>query len=413
MVGITGFLSGLNPFRSAKHSNAGLASPEQWLIEALLGGLKTKAGIKVTQENALGVATVFACVNKIAQTISCLPFQVYRRLPGGGREPAADHPLYSILHDEPNPEMTSVDFRTAMQSNLTLRRNAIALIVRDGFGRVAELWPVEAIDYQLRRDAATKRLVYTIGGKEYGPESVLHLRTATFNGTVGLDAMTQAREAIALAIALQDNAARFFSNASRPGGFLEFPGVLKDEELKRLRESFEQSYKGTENAYKVAILEHGMKFVASQANNEQAQFNESRIFQAKEIARIFGVPQHKVGILDNATFSNIEHQSIEWVSDTLLPIVTAWESSCNMRLLTKEERATYFVKLNLSGLLRADIKTRFEAYGIGRQWGWLCPDEIRELEDQNPLPDDLGKIYLVPGNMVPAENAKNLGAPKP
>lgn len=413
MAGITGFLSALNPFRSATHSNATLASPEQWLIEALLGGLKTKAGISVTKENALGVATVFACVTKIAQTISCLPFQVYRRLPGGGREPATDHPLYSILHDEPNPEMTSVDFRTAMQGNLTLRRNAVALIVRDGYGRVAELWPVEAIDYHLRRDAATKRLVYTIGGKEYGTESILHLRTATFNGTVGLDAMTQAREAIALAIALQDNAARFFSNASRPGGFLEYPGVLKDEEVKRLKKSFEDSYKGTENAYKLAILEHGMKFVASQTDNEKSQLNESRMFQAKEIARIFGVPPHKVGILDNATFSNIEHQSIEWVSDTLLPIVTAWESSCNLRLLTKEERATYFVKLNLSGLLRADIKTRFEAYGIGRQWGWLCPDEIRELEDQNPLPDGLGKMYLVPSNMVPAENAKNLGAPKP
>ena len=413
MAGITGFLSGLNPFRSAKHSNAGLASPEQWLIEALLGGLRTKSGICVSRDTALGVATVFACVNKISQAVSCLPFQVYRRLPGGGREPATGHPLYSILHDEPNPEMTSIDFRTAMQSNLTLRRNAVAVIVRDGYGRVAELWPVESVNYTVRRDAATKRLVYTVDGKEYGPESILHLRQSTFNGVVGLDAMTQAREAIALAITLQDNAARFFSNASRPGGFLEYPGALNDEEVKRLKNSFEESYKGTENAYKLAILEHGMKFVASQTDNEKSQLNESRMFQAKEIARIFGVPPHKVGILDNATFSNIEHQSIEWVSDTLLPVVTAWEASCNMRLLTSEERGTYFVKLNLSGLLRADIKTRFEAYGIGRQWGWLCPDEIRELEDQNPLPDDLGKIYLVPGNMVPAENAKNLGAPKP
>lgn len=412
MAGITGFLSSLNPFKGAKHSNATLATPEQWLVEALLGGLRTKSGITVTRDTALGVATVFACVNKIAQAVSCLPFQVYRRLPGGGREPATDHPLYSILHDEPNPEMTSIDFRTAMQSNLTLRRNAIAIIIRDGYGRVAELWPVDAVNYSLRRDAATKRLVYTVDGKEYGPESILHLRQATFNGVVGLDAMTQAREAIALAITLQDNAARFFANASRPGGFLEYPGVLKDEEVKRLKKSFEESYKGTENAYKLAILEHGMKFVASQTDNEKSQLNESRMFQSKEIARIFGVPPHKVGILDNATFSNIEHQSIEWVSDTLLPIVTAWEASCNMRLLTRDERGTYFVKLNLSGLLRADIKTRFEAYGIGRQWGWLCADEIRELEDQNPLPDGLGKMYLVPSNMVPAENAKNLGAPK-
>lgn len=372
--------------------------------------MRTKSGITVNRDNALGVATVFACVNKISQTVSCLPFQIFRRLPGGGREPAADHPLYSILHDQPNPEMTSVDFRTAMQSNLTLRRNAIALIVRDGFGRVAELWPVEEIDYKIRRDSATKRLIYTIDGQEYGPDSVLHLRQATFNGIVGLDAMTQAREAIALAITLQDNAARFFANASRPGGFLEYPGVLKDAELKRLKESFEQSYKGTENAYKLAILEHGMKFQATQTDNEKAQLNESRLFQAKDIARIFGVPPHKVGILDNATFSNIEHQSIEWVSDTLLPIATVWEASCNMRLLTKEERKTYFVKLNLEGLLRADIKTRYEAYGIGRQWGWLCADEIREREDQNPLPDGKGQIYLTPANMMPAENAKNIGA---
>lgn len=393
------WLNRINPFRAGTST---LSNPDQWLVDAILGGMSTAAGVTVTPLKALGVSTVFACVNRVSQSVATIPLKLYRSLPGGGRVEATEHPLFSLLHDSPNPEMTSGDFRRAVQSHLTLRNNGYALIVRNGLGQVSELWPIDYADVQVRRNSVTRELEYTVQGKAVHASQVLHLRSMTVNGILGLDTVSTGRDTIALAIALQDNASKFFANGSRPGSILEHPGVLGDEAAKRLRESFERLYKGSENAYKVAVLEEGLKFVSNRTDNKDSQFLESKKEQSLAICQLFGIPPHKVGILDNATFSNIEHQNIEYVQDTLLSACSAWEQTLNMKLLTEIERRTYSFGFVLDGLLRGDIKTRYEAYAIARNWGWLNADDIRGLENMNPLPDGKGKVYLQPLNMVEA-----------
>jgi HK97 family phage portal protein len=380
-------------------------SNEDAILDLLFGRLSTASGADVTPLTAMGVSTVYACVNRISKTVASLPLKLYRRT-DGGKEPASDHPLYTLLHDAPNPDMTSFDFRSAMQGNLTLRQNAVALIVRNGLGRVAELIPVDPTDLSFESGTAG-RVGYKIKGEQVDASRILHLRGFSTNGLVGIDLLYSVREIIGLAIALQDNAARFFGNGSRPGAILEHPKVLSDEAAKRLRESFERLYKGNENAGRVAVLEEGLKYVAQRHNNNDSQFVESRKVQDNAIAQVFGIPPHKVGLLDRATFSNIEQQNIEYVQDTVLPFLRTWEQTLNAKLLTPAERTEYFFEYNADGLLRGDFKSRMEGYAIGRQWGWLNVDEIRALENLNKLPDGKGETYLEPLNMTPAGEGRN------
>ena len=376
--------------------NATLTDAEFW--REIFGAFTSAAGVKVTPAAALGVSTVFACVNVVSRSFATLPLKLYRKVPGGGREVAIEHPLYSLLHDAPNDEMTSSDFRRALQANAVLRQQAYALIVRNGLGEIVELRPIENRDIRPERDPAGV-LGYRLKGEPAEASRVLHIRGLTLDGITGLDTVGTARECIGLAIALQDNAARFFGNGSRPGAILEHPGSLSEEGARRLRESFEALYKGSENAFRTAVLEEGLKYVAQRTDNDKAQLVESRVQQAKEIAQVFGIPPHKVGILENATFSNIEEQSIEYVTDAILPWCTQWEQTLNQKLLSREERRVYSFAFTLEGLLRGDIATRFAAYATARQWGWMNVDEIRERENLNPLPGGLGQIYLQPLNM--------------
>jgi HK97 family phage portal protein len=389
----------LNPF-AWRARNATLTDKEFW--DEIFGLLKTASGITITPQKAMGVATVYACVNAISRTFSTLPLKLYRSLPGGGRTEAREHPLYSILHDAPNEEMTSADFRRAVQANATLRQAGYALIVRNGMGEIAELRPIENKDIRPERSTSTNRLGYML--REDGTErwkdasQILHIRGLTFNGITAVDTMVTARECIGLAIALQDNAARFFGNGSRPGAILSHPKSLTDPARVRLKESFEAASKAGK-AWSMMLLEEGLTFAAMRSDNDKSQMHESRVQQAKEIAQVFGIPPHKVGILENATFSNIEEQAIEYVGDCILPWAHTWEQTLNQKLLTPEERRVYSFGFVLEGLLRGDIASRYAAYAVGRQWGWLNVDEIRERENMNPLPDGKGQIYLQPLNM--------------
>ena len=377
-----------------------MATPEKWFIEALLGQMKTAAGVNVTPLKAVGVSTVYGCVNRISGTVASLPLKLYRR-EGRGKIAAVDHPLYWLLHDSPGDDMTSVDFRRAMQGNLTLRQNAVAIISRDGMSDVAELVPVDPADLEIKK-GESNRIEYWIKNERYESSRILHLKGFTLNGVAGLDPVYSVREVIGLAIALQDNAARFFGNSSRPWGTLEHPKTLSKEAAKRLKDSFDKVHKGVDNSSQLAVLEEGLKFVVQRQNNTDSQFIESRKHQDTAICQVFGVPPHKVGILDKATFSNIEEQNIEYVTDTVLPYLRIWEQVLNQKLLTKKERKSFFFEFSVDGLLRGDFLKRMQGYAIGRQWGWLNPDEIREKENMNPLPDGKGETYLEPLNMVPA-----------
>lgn len=233
---------------------------------------------------------------------------------------------------------------------------------------------------------------------------MLHIPGLGFDGLVGYSPIAMAKNAIGMAIACEEYGAKFFANGAAPGGVLEHPGIIKDPQ--RVRESWQSTFGGSGNANKIAVLEEGMKYTPIGISPEQAQFLETRKFQINEIARIFRVPPHMVGDLEKSSFSNIEQQSLEFVKYTLDPWVIRWEQSIQRSLLSRDEKAVYFVKFNLEGLLRGDYQSRMNGYAIGRQNGWMSANDIRELENLDRIPaEDGGDLYLINGNMLPLKNA--------
>ena len=378
-----------------------------------LGG--STAGKAVTEHSAMQMTAVYACVRILSEAIAGLPLHLYRYNDSGGKEKALDHPLYLLLHDEPNPEMSSFVFRETLMTHLLLWGNAYAQIIRNGKGEIVALYPLMPNRMTVDRDDQG-RLYYSYqmsnsdaptmsgGTVILKPSDVLHVPGLGFDGLVGYSPIAMAKNAIGLAIATEEYGARFFANGATPGGILEYPGVIKDPD--RVRESWNKGFGGSQNAGKVAILEQGMKYTPISIAPEQAQFLETRKFQINEIARIFRVPPHMVGDLEKSSFSNIEQQSLEFVKYTLDPWVVRWEQSIQRTLLTAEEKNRYFVKFNLEGLLRGDYQSRMNGYATARQNGWMSCNDIRELEDLDLIPAEAGgDQILVNGNMLPLEIA--------
>lgn len=378
-----------------------------------LGG--STAGKAVTEHSAMQMTAVYACVRILSEAIAGLPLHLYRYNDGGGKEKALDHPLYLLLHDEPNPEMSSFVFRETLMTDLLLWGNAYAQIIRNGKGEVVALYPLMPNRMTVDRDSQGQ-LYYSYqmtnsdaptmpgGTVILKPSDVLHVPGLGFDGLVGYSPIAMAKNAIGLAIATEEYGAKFFANGATPGGLLEYPGTVKDPD--RVRESWNKGFSGSQNAGKVAILEEGMKYTPISIAPEQAQFLETRKFQINEIARIFRVPPHMVGDLEKSSFSNIEQQSLEFVKYTLDPWVVRWEQSIQRTLLTAEEKKQYFVKFNLEGLLRGDYQSRMNGYATARQNGWMSANDIRELENLDRIPaSDGGDLYLINGNMLPLEHA--------
>lgn len=378
-----------------------------------LGG--STAGKAVTEHSAMQMTAVYACVRILSEAIAGLPLHLYRYNDDGGKEKALEHPLYLLLHDEPNPEMSSFVFRETLMTHLLLWGNAYAQIIRNGKGEVVALYPLMPNRMTVDRDSQGK-LYYsyqmsnsdaptmTGGTVILKPSDVLHVPGLGFDGLVGYSPIAMAKNAIGLAIATEEFGAKFFANGATPGGLLEYPGTVKDPD--RVRESWNKGFSGSQNAGKVAILEEGMKYTPISIAPEQAQFLETRKFQINEIARIFRVPPHMVGDLEKSSFSNIEQQSLEFVKYTLDPWVVRWEQSIQRTLLTAEEKKQYFVKFNLEGLLRGDYQSRMNGYATARQNGWMSANDIRELENLDRIPSsDGGDLYLINGNMLPLEHA--------
>ena len=372
-------------------------------------GQVSNSGVDVDEESALKISTVYACVKVIAETIASLPLALLKELTNGDSEKAKQHPLYTVLHDVPNGEMTSFTFRELMMTNLLLWGNAYALIKRDSAGHVVELYPLKSKNMVVERDSVTDKIKYRYTNnkgltKTYTTKQVLHIPAFTFDGVVGVSPITYAREAMGLALATEEFGARFFGNGARPGGVLEHPGVVKDPE--RLRESWNKVYQGTKNSHKVAVLEEGMKYHEVGMSPEDSQFLQTRSFQITEICRIFRVPPHMIGDLSRSTFSNIEHQSIDFVVHTIRPWITRWEQAISKSLLNDEERSIYYARFNVNGLMRGDFASRMSGYAIARQNGWMSANEIRALEDMNRIPSDQGgDLYLLNGNMITATKA--------
>ena len=378
-----------------------------------LGG--STSGKAVTERSAMQMTAVYSCVRILAEAVAGLPLHLYKYTDGGGKEKAIDHPLYRLLHDEPNPEMSSFVFRETLMTHLLLWGNAYAQVIRNGKNEIIALYPLMPNKMTVDRDSEG-HLYYTyyrgddeaIKKKEYAvtlqPRDVLHIPGLGFDGLVGYSPIAMAKNAIGMAIACEEFGAKFFANGAAPSGVLEHPGTIKDPS--RVRDAWQSQFGGSSNSGKVAVLEEGMKYTPISISPEQAQFLETRKFQINEIARIFRVPPHMVGDLEKSSFSNIEQQSLEFVKYTLDPWVTRWEQSIQRILLTTEEKSKYFVKFNLDGLLRGDYQSRMNGYAIGRQNGWMSANDIRELENLDRIPtEDSGDLYLINGNMLPLKNA--------
>lgn len=365
-------------------------------------GMMSHAGVPVTEEGALALSAVFACARVLGEGVAMLPLLTYRRRADGGKDRATDHPLYNLLKELPNPEMTSFELRETLTVHTALRGNGYAEIEWSNGGRPLALWPLNPAKMEVTRQQGQLRYLYTLpdGTTANLPAfRVHHLRGMSGNGIQGYSVVRLAMQSIGLGLGTEEYGARFFGNGARPGMLLKHPGVLSEPAYKRLQESWDASHQGLSNAHRVKILEEGMDAITVGVPPEEAQFLETRKFQVSEIARWFRVPPHMVGDLEKATFSNIEEQGLEFVIYTLGPWLTRHEQALQRDLLTEGERKTIFIEYLVNGLLRGNIEARYNAYSIGIQGGFLSPNEVRSMENMNPY--EGGDTYLLPLNMAP------------
>ncbi len=375
----------------------------------------TSSGNTVTERSAMQISAVYACVRVLSEAIASLPLHVYEYTDEGSKTKAVKHPLYRLLHDEPNPEMTSYIFRETLMTHLLLWGNAYAQVIRNGRGEVTAIYPLMAnrmrvdrdengqicYEYQMNSsDAPTMKN----GTVRLSPRDVLHIPGLGFDGLVGYSPIAMAKNSIGMAMATEEYGAAFFKNGANPSGVLSMPGVVKDPD--KIRSSWEQGFAGSRNANKVAILEEGMTYQPISISPEQAQFLETRKFQLDEIARIFRIPPHMIGDLEHATFSNIEEQSLEFVTYTLQPWLTRWEQAMQRCLLTPEEKKNCFIRFNVDGLLRGDYESRMAGYATGIQNGIFSVNDVRELENMDRLSaEEGGDLHILNGNVVKLKDA--------
>ncbi len=360
------------------------------------------SGERVSAESAMRYSAFYAAVRVISEGVSWLPLKVYRRRADGGKDEVTDHPVHNLIQHEANPNMTAQLFRESRQAWVCTRGNGYAEIERNNGGQPIALWPVDADTINVNYDDMG-RVVYEQGfggrGVKIPAENMLHIPGLSFDGVEGLSVIEQARETLGEAIATQKAGASFWKNGSRAGGVLEHPGSLSDSALRRLRKQWNDRHAGAGNTGKDVILEEGMTYKALTIPPDDAQFLETRRFQVNDIARIFNIPPHMLGDMERATFSNIEQQSIDFVTNTLTPWLRRWENEIRRKLFTQAEKdAGYFVEHVVAARLRGDVSSRYNAYSVGRNGGWLSVNDIRRLENMDPV--DGGDQYLAPLNMT-------------
>ena len=375
----------------------------------------TSAGKTVTERSSMQITAVYACVRVLSEAVASLPLHLYRYDTDGSKVKATDHPLYFLLHDEPNEEMTSYIFRETLMTHLLLWGNAYVQIIRNGRGEVVGLYPL--MPNRMRADRDEKGKIYyeyqwtqsdaptmKESTVKLSPHEVMHIPGLGFDGLVGYSPIAMAKNAIGLSMACEEYGSKFFANGAAPGGVLEHPGVLKDPE--KVRESWQAAFGGSANANKVAVLEEGMKYAPISINPSDSQFLETRKFQIDEIARIFRIPPHMIGDLEHATFSNIEEQSLEFVTYVLQPGLSRIESAISRSLLMPDEKKELFARFNVDGLLRGNYASRMQGYATGIGNGFMCVNDVRRLENMDLVPEDEGgDLFLVNGSMVPLRNA--------
>lgn len=367
-----------------------------------LAGGTVAAGFSVTPESALKISTVWDCVKLISEDVGALPLHLYRRIPRG-KERADDHPLYTLLHNSPNPYMTAMQFRETLMGHLLLRGNAYAEVERDARGNVTALWPLrpDKMEVPTVSQAGTLIYLYHVPNGDMvqlTQSQVLHLRGLSPDGIMGYGPIAMQREVLAHGQAALEYGNRFYGNDSRPGGVLMVEQKLSDEAYNRMRKSWNEAHQGLNNAHRIAILEQGVKWQQVGLAPEDSQFLETRKFSRSEIAGIFRVPPHKIGDLERATFANIEEQSIEYVSDTLDAWLARWEQQIWLSLLLDVEKPLYFAEFLRDAKLRGKTLDRVTA--LSQQW-WMTPNEKRAVENMNPLGAEFDEPFIPANNVLP------------
>jgi len=391
------------------------AHPRDPVIAELFGGtINTASGMVVTPDSAMREAAVYACTRVLAESVAQLPLHVYRRRKNGhGKDRADDHPLYDLLHNRPNRRQTSFEFREWLMGAVVLRGNACSLIVPTGGSAVGELIPLhpELLAIFEAKDGRRAYRYYHASGKEvvYLQDEIFHVSGLSLDGGIsGLSPITYHRETVGASMAVREFGARLFKNGTHIGTVFEHPGRMSENARDNLKKSLDSGFSAVMNAGKTLIAEEGMKVAKLGMTSEDAQYLETRKFSRAEIASIFRVPPHKIGDLERATFSNIEQQSIEFVTDSLMPWLVRIEQAISRDLISEKDRKRgFFAEFNVMGLLRGDADARAKYYKARFETGSLTPNQIRALENENP--EDGGDSCFVPLNMIPIELAgKNI-----
>ena len=384
----------IGAFRSSPNTpSTSLANPASWMFD----GAASKTGIAITEDSAMRLSAVFGAVRVISETIASLPWEV-KQDAGDSTRSASAHPINKLIH-HPNGMMTDFNFREVCQAHLCLHGNAFIAIRRNEAGQPVKLIPVhpDRVEVKVYKDEK----FYTIDqGKEtFDDTEMIHILGLSFDGIIGKSVIEAARESIGLGLAADQFGGSFFGNGANVSAILTHPGRLSDEAYKRLMASWARRYSGLDNAHKTAILEEGMNLQKVSISPQESQFLETRKFGVEDIARFFRIPLAYLGSLENSsTRANIEEQGIQFQRNTVLPWVKRWEAEFNRKLFPGQE--DYFIRMNMDGLLRGDISSRYSSYAVARQWGWMSVNDIRKHESLEPI--DGGDIYLQPMNMVEA-----------
>ena len=374
-------------------------------LERSFSGLRTLGRFRVDHRKAMSVSAYYACIRNIAEDVGKLPLILYERQPDKGKEKATDvQPLFNLIRRRPNPDMTAQTWKETSTGDMLSWGNAYSEKQFNPMGDVVALWPIHPSRVQTKRDPSTKRLFHIVHldtGQAIRIEAKNMLHQKGFgDGIVGMAVISAAGDSVGVAAAQQDYAGAFFGNGSTVSGVLEHPGRLSPEASQRMRENWNEVHQGALKAHKISVLEEGTKFRPMSIPMRHTQFIEGRQFSVEEIARWFRMPPHKIGHLLRSTNNNIEHQGIEYVTDTLDPWLTRSEEQIGMQLIPDERQGELFFEFMIDKLLRGDSEARANFYT--KQWmiGALNQNEIRSKENMNGI-GPAGDVYYVPASMVP------------
>jgi len=402
---------------SSLEKRSNLATPEKWLVDWFAGGFESTSGVRVTSATAMTFVAVYSCIDILSRTVGSLPLYLYRRLPEGGKELAKNHPLYQLMRRRPNPEITAMRYRSTLQGHLASWGNAYSYIEWGGNGYPKALWPLRPDKIQPSRQNG--RLTYryypssgdlkTSDSFDIPAEFVLHIPGFGYDGVMGYSPITLAREAIGLGMAAEEYDARYFGSGTHPSMIVEHPGRLSPEGYANLKNALTDSYSGLGKAHRLMLLEEGMKASPIAIKPEDAQLLETRKFQVNEIARLFHIPPHMIADVEKTTSwgTGIEELNIGFITHTMRPWFVLWEEELGRALLLDREQEEYFFEFDLSQLLRGDTLKQMQAWVMAKRNGIFNADEIRGWANLNPIPDGLGKEYIVEKNMTTLKGLEN------